>query len=82
MPQQRLDLLKLPKPVRDPIQKLVRSLEAASTREAIESEGAMALSFIGELEAARKLRPADIEALYMIFDDAVQARLQGLPGPG
>ncbi|WP_407314957.1 hypothetical protein [Pseudomonas sp. nanlin1] len=82
MPQQRLDLLKLAKPVRDPIQKLVRSLEAASTREAIESEGAIALSFIGELEAGRKLRPADIEALYIIFDDAVQARMREFPAVG
>lgn len=78
MPQERLDLLRLPKAIRDPVDKLVRSLDAASTREDIEREGAMQISFILGLETARRLRPSDIEALYMIFDDAVQARLEQL----
>lgn len=78
MPQERLDLLKLPKAIRGPIDKLVRSLDAASTREDLESEAALQISFIHELEKTRRLRAADAEALYIIFDDAVQARLQAL----
>jgi len=79
MPQERLDLLKLPKPVRGPINDLVRALNAASTREDIEREGTLEIALILGLETAKRLKPADIEALYMIFDDAVQERLQGLP---
>lgn len=75
MPQERLDLLRLPKPVRGPIDDLVRALNAASTREDIEREGTLQIALIMGLETTKKLRPADIEALYMIFDDAVQARL-------
>jgi hypothetical protein len=78
MPQERLDMLKLPKPIRGPINDLVRALNAASTREDIEREGALEIALILGLETAKRLKPADIEALYMIFDDAVQARLQGL----
>jgi hypothetical protein len=78
MPQERLDLLKLPKPIRGPINDLVRALNAASTREDIEREGALEIALILGLETAKRLKPADIEALYMIFDDAVQERLQAL----
>jgi hypothetical protein len=78
MPQEKIDLLNIPKAFRDPLQKLVRSLRAASTREEIEREGAMELSFILGLESTKRLRPADIEALYIIFDDAVQERLAAL----
>ncbi|WP_213880568.1 hypothetical protein [Pseudomonas sp. dw_358] len=78
MPQERLDLLKLPKPVRGPINDLVRALNAASTRADIEREGEMQIAVILELEKTRRLKPADIETLYMIFDDAVQERLQAL----
>lgn len=81
MPQERLDLLKLPKPIRGPIDDLVRALNAASTREDIEREGALEIALILGLETAKRLKPADIEALYMIFDDAVQERLQNLPPP-
>ncbi len=79
MPQERLDLLKLPKPVRGPINDLVRALNAASTRTDVEREGALEIALILGLETAKRLKPADIEALYMIFDDAVQERLQSLP---
>lgn len=78
MPQEKLDLLRLPKAVRGPIDKLVRSLDAASTRADLESEAEMQIAFIHELETSRRLRASDAEALYMIFDDAVQERLQGL----
>lgn len=76
MLQERLDLLKLPKPVRNQIDDLVRALNAASTREDVEREGEMQIALIGALESARKLKPADVETLYIIFDDAVQVRLQ------
>lgn len=76
MPQQRLDLLELPKDIRGPINDLVRALDAASTDADIKNEGARELAFILGLETAKRLRPADIEALYMIFDDAVQQRLK------
>lgn len=79
MPQERLDLLRLPKPIRGPIDKLLRSLDAASTREDVESEGELQIAFILGLETAKRLRPSDVEALYMIFDDAVQARLEAFP---
>lgn len=76
MLQERLDLLKLPKPVRNQIDDLVRALNAASTREDVEREGEMQIALIGALESSRKLKPADVETLYIIFDDAVQVRLQ------
>lgn len=80
MPQERIAALRLPKPIQGPIDDLVRALNAASTREDLEREGEMEIAFILGLETARRLRPADIEALYMIFDDAVQERLKHLPG--
>lgn len=79
MPQERLDLLRLPKPIRGPVNDLVRSLNAASTRADVEAEGALQIAFILGLETAKRLRPAEIETLYMIFDDAVAARLEAFP---
>lgn len=78
MPQERIDALRLPKSLKGDIDDLVRALNAASDRQAIEREGEMQIAFILGLETAKRLRPADIEALYMIFDDAVQARLSQL----
>ena len=78
MLQERLDLLKLTKPVRSQIDDLVRALNAASTREDLEREGEMQIALIGELESGRKIKPADVETLYIIFDDAVQERLQAI----
>ncbi|HEY0288651.1 MAG TPA: hypothetical protein VGC62_16840 [Pseudomonas sp.] len=78
-PQQKLDQVKLQKNIRGPIDKLLRSLDAANTRADIEREGEMQISFIHELESGKRVRPGDIEALYIIFDDAVQARLEGFP---
>ncbi|AIS18148.1 hypothetical protein [Pseudomonas rhizosphaerae] len=78
MPQERLDLLKLPKDVRNSVNGLVRALNAASTKADVEREGALEIALILGLEQSRKLKPADIEALYMIFDDAKEARLQAL----
>ncbi|NWB32049.1 hypothetical protein [Pseudomonas gingeri] len=78
MPQERLDLLRLPKPIRDPINDLVSALNATSTVADVEAERAIQITLIGGLESARCLRPAEIEALYIIFDDAVEAKLKQL----
>ncbi|MGH8418058.1 MAG: hypothetical protein ACRER8_12375 [Pseudomonas sp.] len=78
MPQERIDSLRLPKAVQGPVNDLVRALSAASTREDVEREGEMEIAFILGLETTKRLRAADIETLYMIFDDAVQARLSHL----
>jgi hypothetical protein len=78
MPQERIAALRLPKPIQGPIDDLVRALNAATTKEDLEREGAMEISFILGLETTKRLRPADVEALYMIFDDAVQDRLRQL----
>ncbi|MFK3973788.1 hypothetical protein ACI2KS_24035 [Pseudomonas sp. NPDC087358] len=76
MPQERIGELRLPKGLQGKIDDSVRALSAASDREAIEREGAMQIAFILGLETAKRLKPAEIEALYIIFDDAVQKRLQ------
>lgn len=78
MLQERLELLKLPKPARGAIDDLVRALNAASTQEDLEREAALQIDVIAELASGRKVRPADVETLYIIFDDAVQERLQAL----
>jgi hypothetical protein len=78
MPQERIAALRLPKPIQGPIDDLVRALNAATTKEDLEREGAMEISFILGLETTKRLRPADVETLYMIFDDAVQDRLRQL----
>jgi hypothetical protein len=75
MSQERIEALRLPKPILGPVNDFVRALNAASTKEDIERESEMQIAFIMELEAARRLRASDIEALYIIFDDAVQERL-------
>jgi hypothetical protein len=80
MPQERIEALRLPKPIQGPVSDLVRALNAASTKEDIEREGEMQIAFIMGLETARRLRASDIEALYIIFDDAVQQRLGQLQG--
>ncbi|SEQ15174.1 hypothetical protein SAMN03159444_01184 [Pseudomonas sp. NFACC02] len=78
MPQERIEALRLHRSIQGPVNDLVRALNAASTREDVEREGAMEIAFILGLETSRRLRAADIEALYIIFDDAVQERLRQL----
>lgn len=78
-PQYKLDQIKLHKQIRTPIDRLLRSLEAANTREEVESEGEVQISFIHDLESDKRVRKGDIETLYIIFDDAVQARLESFP---
>jgi len=79
MPQEKIDQLRLQKPVRDEMNDLLRALNAASTREGLEAERAVQIEVIQGLESTRKLRAADAEALYIIFDDAVEERLANLP---
>ena len=66
--------MSLPKPIQGLVNDLVRALNAASTKEDIEREGEMQIAFIMEPETARRLRASDIEALYIIFGDAVRER--------
>jgi len=80
MLQERLDALRLPKYLRGEIDDFVRALSAADGKEAIEREGQMQIAFILGVEKAKQLRPADIEALYIIFEDATQARLHTVTG--
>jgi hypothetical protein len=77
-PQYKLDQIKLHKQIRTPIDRLLRSLEGANTREEVESEAEVQISFIHDLESDKRVRKGDIETLYIIFDDAVQARLESL----
>lgn len=79
MPQEKLDLLRLQKPIRDEMNDLLRALNAASTRADLEAERAIQIELIQGLESTRRLRSADAEALFIIFDDAVEARLENLP---
>jgi hypothetical protein len=78
MLQERIAALRLSKPLQGEIDDLVRALNAADGKESVEREGEMQIAFILALEKTKKLRPADIEALYMMFDDAVQERLANL----
>ena len=78
MPQERLEALRLPKALQGEIDDLVRALGAAHDKVSIEREGEMQIAFILGLEKTKRLRPADIESLYIIFDDAVQERLRQL----
>ncbi|KQQ62412.1 hypothetical protein IFR09_08315 [Pseudomonas syringae] len=79
MPQEKIDLLRLQKPIRDEMNDLLRALNAASTREDIEAERAIQIESIQALQNTKRLRPADAEALFIIFDDAAEAKLENLP---
>ena len=79
MPQEKLDLLRLQKPIRDQMNDLLRALNATSTRADLEAERAIQIELIQSLESTRKLRSPDAEALFIIFDDAVEAKLDELP---
>jgi hypothetical protein len=78
MLRQKIAALRLPNPVQEQIDDLVRALDTANTVEDVERESALQLSFIFGLETAKRLRSADIEYLYISFDEAVQERLQTL----
>lgn len=78
MLSEQLDALKIPKNLRTPIERLFRSLEEANTEEEVKNEADIQIDFVKGLESDRRIRKPDIEALYILFDDAVQARLQSL----
>lgn len=79
MPQEKLDLLRLQKPVRDEMNDLLRALNAASTRADVEAERDIQIESIQGLQNTKRIRAADAEALFIIFDDAVEAKLEHLP---
>ncbi|GAB7533640.1 hypothetical protein PS3A_60560 [Pseudomonas sp. 3A(2025)] len=79
MPQEKLDALRLQKPIRDEMNDLLRALNAASTRADIEAERAIQIESIQTLQNTKRLRAADAEALFIIFDDAAEAKLEHLP---
>lgn len=79
MLQERIDALRLPKSLQGELDDLVRALNAADEAGTIKRECDLQIAFILGLEKAKQLKPADIEALYIMFDDEVQTRLQDLP---
>lgn len=68
-------IVEFPKPKSGAIDDLVRALIATSTQEGLERGAALQ---IGGQASGRKVRPEDVETLYIIFDDPVQERLQAL----
>jgi hypothetical protein len=78
MIDEQLDALKIAKDLRTPIKRLLRSLEDATSKEEVAQEAQIQIDFVHSLQASKRLRGPDVEALYILFDDAVQARLQTL----
>lgn len=72
----------MPEAIRSAIDQLLCAVGCAQTLEDVEREGAMQLGFLLGLETAKRLRPIHIEALYLAFEEAVQAKLEGLGNPG
>jgi hypothetical protein len=75
---EQLDALRIAKDLRTPIERLMRALDEAVDEEEVAREAQMQIEFVQAMEAARKLRGPQVEALYILFDDAVQARLVAL----
>lgn len=75
---EQLDALRIAKDLRTPIERLMRALDEAVDEEEVALEAQMQIEFVQAMEAARKLRGPQVEALYILFDDAVQARLGAL----
>ncbi|MFK3725737.1 hypothetical protein ACI2KE_18120 [Pseudomonas monteilii] len=75
---EQLDALRIAKDLRTPIDRLMRALDEAVDEEEVAREAQMQIEFVQAMEAARKLRGPQVEALYILFDDAVQARLGAL----
>ncbi|MFK3910069.1 hypothetical protein ACI2KD_18690 [Pseudomonas monteilii] len=75
---EQLDALRIAKDLRTPIERLMRALDEAVDEEEVAREAQMQIEFVQAMEAARKLRGPQVEALYILFDDAVQARLEAL----
>jgi len=75
---EQLDTLRIAKDLRTPIERLMRALDEAVDEEEVAREAQMQIEFVQAMEAARKLRGPQVEALYILFDDAVQTRLAAL----
>ena len=75
---EQLDALRIPKDLRTPIERLMRALDDASNADEVASEAQIQIDFVQAQEAAKKIRGPQVEALYILFDDAVQARLAAL----
>jgi len=75
---EQLDALRIAKDLRTPIERLMRALDEAVDEEEVAREAQMQIEFVQAMEAARKLRGPQVEALYILFDNAVQARLGAL----
>lgn len=73
-----LRALVLPSGVRVVVLKLLAALEVVDTAQGVNMAAAHAEGFVLGLEAAGAFRAADIEALYVGFDQAKDNRLQAL----
>lgn len=73
---EQLDTLRIAKDLRTPIERLMRALDDANDAEEIAQEAQIQIEFVQAMEAAKKIRGPQVEALYILFDDAVQARLE------
>ncbi|WP_426153680.1 hypothetical protein [Pseudomonas sp. DC3000-4b1] len=53
----------------------MRALEEAADEAEVAKEAQIQIEFVQAMEASKKVRGPQVEALYILFDDAVQARL-------
>ena len=74
----QLDTLRIPKDLRTPIERLMRALDEATDKAEVNREAEIQIEFVQAQVAAKKLRGPQVEAMYILFDDAVQARLEAL----
>ncbi|MDB6051225.1 MAG: hypothetical protein JWR17_3971 [Pseudomonas sp.] len=68
------DDMALPTLVRQEVESLLDTIKRSSGREGAERAGLRAEGFVLGIERLRALRPADIEALYLVFEQAVELR--------
>lgn len=73
---EQLDAIRIPKDLRTPIERLMRALDEAADKEEVAKEAQIQIDFVRAMEASKKLRGPQVEALYILFDDAMQARLE------
>lgn len=73
---EQLDTLRIAKDLRTPIERLMRALDDANDADEIAQEAQIQIEFVQAMEATKKIRGPQVEALYILFDDAVQARLE------
>jgi hypothetical protein len=72
------DDMVLPALVRQEVESLLETIKRSSGREGAERAGLRAEGFVLGIERLRALRPADIEALYLVFEHAVHTRVAEL----